>query len=468
MNRQIADKLFLKSALCHQNEQISIGQVLLWLRKQSNKVEVSVTQCPLKAIEGWNYNEKKDLIEHQSGGFFSIEGIDIKSNCLQEEWQQPIINQAEVGYLGIIAKEINSVLHFLLQAKIEPGNVNYVQLSPTLQATCSNYTRVHKGKKPLYLDYFINARPEQVLVDQLQSEQGGRFLRKRNRNIIIKITEEIKIGERFIWLTLSQIKSLMQYDNVVNMDTRSVISCISFGKKIENDIRLETSSTDPRKMDFLKSSMSTISKFTIFQLMSFLANIKSKCVLNIEKVKLNCLDNWSIDEMKIFHHENKYFEVIAVDVEINNREVLNWSQPMITPIHQGLCAFLVKKINGVIHFIVQGKIECGGLDLVEFAPTVQLLTRNYKTIQKFQAPFLQEILEAKKANIVFDTLQSEEGGRFYRDSNRYMMVIADDNLCEELPDNYTWVTLNQLHTFLKFNNFINVQARSLIAAIEYL
>ena len=99
---------------------------------------------------------------------------------------------------------------------------------------------------------------------------------------------------------------------------------------------------------------------------------------------------------------------------------------------------------------------------------MQLLTRNYKTIQKFQAPFLQEILEAKKANIVFDTLQSEEGGRFYRDSNRYMMVIADDNLCEELPDNYTWVTLNQLHTFLKFNNFINVQARSLIAAIEYL
>ena len=28
---------------------------------------------------------------------------------------------------------------------------------------------------------------EQIILDQLQSEQGGRFLRKRNRNIIIKI-----------------------------------------------------------------------------------------------------------------------------------------------------------------------------------------------------------------------------------------------------------------------------------------
>jgi len=467
MNHQISDKLFLKSALHHQSEQTSVEQVLSWLVRQNNKIEVSVTQCPLKAIKGWSCDKKVGLIKHQSGGFFSIEGINVASNCLQEKWQQPIINQSEVGYLGIITKEINGVLHFLLQAKIEPGNTNHVQLSPTLQATRSNYTRVHKGRIPLYLDYFINAKPEQVLVDQLQSEQGSRFLRKRNRNIIIKITEEIKIHKQFIWLTLSQIKSLMQYDNIVNMDTRSVISCISFGKKIKNDIELETSLIDSRKIDFLKSSMSINSKSTIFQLISFLTNIKSKCVLNIERVKLNCLDDWSIDEMKIFHNENKFFEVIAVDVQINNREVLNWSQPMIAPTHQGLCAFLVKKINGVIHFIVQGKIECGNLDIVEFAPTVQLLTRNYKTIQQSQVLFLQEVLETKKSNIIFDTLQSEEGGRFYQDSNRYMMVMADNNLCEELPDNYTWMTLNQLQTFLKFNNFINVQARSLIAAIEY-
>lgn len=70
-------------------------------------------------------------------------------------WDQPIINQPEIGFLGFIVKKIQGVYHFLMQAKIEPGNLNVVQLSPTLQATRSNYTRVHKGAIPKYLEYFI-------------------------------------------------------------------------------------------------------------------------------------------------------------------------------------------------------------------------------------------------------------------------------------------------------------------------
>lgn len=41
--------------------------------------------------------------------------------------EQPIIIQPEIGYLGIICREINGVLHFLMQAKIESGNVNCVK-----------------------------------------------------------------------------------------------------------------------------------------------------------------------------------------------------------------------------------------------------------------------------------------------------------------------------------------------------
>jgi len=76
-------------------------------------------------------------------------------------------------------KKINGILYFLMQAKIEPGNINAVQLSPTLQATKSNYTQVHKGNVPLYLSYFLEERKDvTILLDQLQSEQGARFLKK--------------------------------------------------------------------------------------------------------------------------------------------------------------------------------------------------------------------------------------------------------------------------------------------------
>ena len=121
-----------------------------------------------------------------------------------------------------------------MQAKIEPGNVNCVQISPTLQATKSNYSQIHKGKQPLYLDYFVNASPDQIILDQLQSEQGARFLRKRNRNIIIKVEEDVEEHDDFRWMTLGQIKELMRYDNMVNMDTRTVLS----GLKISDYLSL--------------------------------------------------------------------------------------------------------------------------------------------------------------------------------------------------------------------------------------
>ena len=93
--------------------------------------------------------------------FLVLKGLGLIQNWGSiKSWDQPIINQPEVGYLGFITKSINGVLHFLSQAKIEPGNVNFVQISPTLQATRSNYSQVHKGKKPLFLEYFQKATQE--------------------------------------------------------------------------------------------------------------------------------------------------------------------------------------------------------------------------------------------------------------------------------------------------------------------
>jgi oxidase EvaA len=77
------------------------------------------------------------------------------------------------------------------------------------------------------------------------------------------------------------------------------------------------------------------------------------------------------------------------------------------------------------------------------------------------------VLNAKPEQIVFDTLQSEEGGRFFREQNRNMIIVANEEIPEQLPDKYIWMTLNQLYTFLKFNNYLNIQARSLIAAISF-
>lgn len=470
MKKKIYNEM-LVSCISANNGVFALDFVIKWLKQQNERVKVKITPIKFNELVLWHYDQVSGSIRHNSGKFFSIDGIDVKTNLgIISSWQQPIINQPEIGYLGIIVKPINGILHFLMQAKIEPGNVNYVQLSPTIQATKSNYTRVHEGKKPAFLEYFQKATPDQILLDQLQSEQGARFLRKRNRNIIIQVDEIEDIPDNFIWLTLAQIKQLMTYDNLVNMDTRTVISGIPFGgldtvHQIEknNPMLAQRLMLNP----FARSYFDTEFALNDFDdIISFITQRKSHFELEIKQVPLKELKNWVFDEWSIHHEEHKYFKVIAVKVEIENREVTSWTQPMIEPAQEGLCAFVCKEINGVLHFAVQAKLECGNFDIIELAPTVQCLTGNYRNNVSRSLPFLEYVLNAPKEKIVFDNLQSEEGGRFFKEQNRNMLVLAGDEIPIELPEHYIWMTLNQMHTFLKFNNYLNIQARSLLAALN--
>ncbi len=470
MNR--SSELFLRSALTLESTFHDLAYIKGWIRQQNENVYVRVSKIPFSKLNNWYFSESSQNLMHVTGKFFSIDGIRVRTNRDVKEWEQPIINQPEIGYLGFITKEFHGVLHFLMQAKIEPGNVNYVQLSPTLQATKSNYTQVHKGKQPDYLDYFIHARKEQILVDQLQSEQGARFLRKRNRNIIIKIDEDIPLLDNFIWLTLGQIKLLMLEDNLINMDTRTVISGITFSKREEqtdlNQMNWEKFNLTNNGRKFLTSLMSVDQQLNSFDdIIQFITRKKCEFELVVDKVPLKSIDKWIVGESSIYHIDQKYFKVIAVEVEIGNREVVRWSQPMIEPAQEGICAFVCKELKGVMHFAVQAKLEAGNFDIIEFAPTVQCLTGNY-LLQPNEVPFLEIVLNTPRERVLFDTLQSEEGGRFFREQNRNMLVLAGDEMAEELPDSFIWMTLNQLQNFIRFNNYVNIQARSLIAALSFI
>ena len=128
---------FLISAI-HKGYYIGTIEVLAWMKKLNNEVQSKIEQIPLCELRDWKYRD--DRVRHDSGKFFSIDGIRIETNYRDvRTWDQPIINQPEIGFLGFIVKKIQGVYHFLMQAKIEPGNLNVVQLSPTLQATRSNY-----------------------------------------------------------------------------------------------------------------------------------------------------------------------------------------------------------------------------------------------------------------------------------------------------------------------------------------
>ena len=439
-------KGLIESLLTTVNPFNSTDEVVAWIERRNREVEVRVEEVPFADLNGWHFDATTGNLVHDSGKFFSIVGIDVRTNTgCEQHWTQPIINQPEVGYLGIICKEFDGVLYFLLQAKIEPGNVNCVQLSPTLQATRSNYTQVHGGKKPAYLEYFQNAKPDQIVLDQLQSEQGARFLRKRNRNIIIRVEEDIAVGEDFRWLTLGQIKALMRRDNTVNMDTRTVLSGLRGGEGRTTDVPL----------------------LTIDDILHRLSALKSTYELETEKIPLKNVGDWMVTPYEIVRSDRKFFRILGVNVTISNREVAQWCQPIVQPMQEGICVLFRQKINGIEHYLLQAKVECGNFDVVELAPTIQCLTGDYRTEVPERRPrYLFDYLEGRLPGTkLFETMQSEEGGRFFHEQNRNIVYELDESVNLPIYENFFWMTLQQIKEFLRFNNYLNIQVRSLISML---
>lgn len=474
MQRKAQEKhlMFLRSALTEANPMMSTTDIIAWLARRNQETYVEVRRRELDALNKWHFDSITGDLRHETGKFFSIVGVEVQTSWphVRPEWSQPIINQPEVGFLGIIAKEMDGVLYFLMQAKIEPGNVNHVQLSPTLQATRSNYTRAHHGKSPRYLEYFLERNRYPVLLDQLQSEQGGRFLRKRNRNIIIHVQEDIDLHEDFVWLTLGQLQRLTRVDNLVNMDTRTVLSGIPFGdfssRVVDFYSTLHSGASDPFRSRILKSLLDGESSlFSFDEIITWMTHLKATSELAVRQIPLKDVQEWVHEPLAIRHQDHKYFRVIGVEVEIGNREVTSWMQPMVEPAQEGLCAFIMKEVEGVFHFLVQAKLECGNFDILELAPTVQCLTGNFRNTARGSLPFLEEVLSASPEQVYLDTLQSEEGGRFFREQNRNIIIEMKEDFSPDLPPNYIWMTLNQLKTFIQFNNYLNIQARSLLSAI---
>ncbi|MEV0444325.1 NDP-hexose 2,3-dehydratase family protein [Streptomyces spectabilis] len=415
-----------------------------WLAGRAQAHRFAVERIPLAALDGWSFDAGTGNLGHHSGRFFTVEGLHVNTGAPPfPQWRQPIIHQAETGILGILAKEFDGVLHFLMQAKMEPGNPNLLQLSPTVQATRSNYTKVHRGSDVKYIEYFTTPGRGRPLADVLQSEHGSWFYRKANRNMLVLTDEDVAVDDDFCWLTLGQLGELLCQDTVVNMDARTVLACLP---GLPAEPRAQHSDTE---------------------LLSWFTGERSRHEVRAERIPLHDTTGWRRDEWAIGHEAGRYFRVVALAVQAGNREVTSWSQPLFEPVGRGVTAFLCRRIADVPHVLAHARVEGGFLDTVELGPTVQYTPDNYAHLAGIdRPPFLDEVLAADPRRIRYDVVHSEEGGRFLNAVSRYLFVDAEGtDLAVDPPDGYRWVTPGQLSALARHAHYVNVQARTLLACL---
>ncbi len=437
-----------------------------WYAEQRVRNRFEVTRIPFSDLRGWQFHPETGNLGHTSGRFFTVEGLSVETNWGHyPSWAQPIINQPEIGILGIAVKEFDGVLHCLMQAKMEPGNLNTIQLSPTVQATRSNFTGVHGGRGITFIEYFRDPDRGRVVVDSLQSEQASWFLRKRNRNMIVEVTEDVPAHEDFVWLTIGQIHQLLAQDNIVNMDARTVLSCIPFDAP---NGPARWGPAGPFREGLVRSmSADQGAVHSTGEILSWLTDLKTRHALVQRSVPLREVEHWQLSADEIGHEAGKYFTIIAADVRAANREVTSWTQPLLAPVECGRVAMIVRRIDGVLHLLLRARLEAGVLNVAELGPTVQCLPGNFRDLPEEQRPpYLDLVLTAEPEQLRYDVVQSEEGGRFYHAENRYQIIEVGEEFELDEASECRWMTVDQVTRLLTHSNYLNIQTRSLLAGLH--
>ncbi|TCK24516.1 NDP-hexose 2,3-dehydratase family protein [Pseudonocardia endophytica] len=447
-----------------QRDPVGAARVREWIADRNTARAHTVSRVTFEELDRWGFDTRTGNLRHDTGRFFSVEGLRVETDTGPvRSWNQPIINQPEIGILGILVAEHDGVLHCLLQAKSEPGNVNGVQLSPTVQATRSNYTGVHAGKSVPFIEYFRSPGDGRVLSDVLQSEQAAWFYRKRNRNMIVEVDGPLPVGEDFRWVTLGQLHELCAVDNLVNMDTRTVLAGMPGG------FEGAAGTSDRGLADALARSADTAigGLHTTGELLSWITDRQTEPEVRTSLIPLDDVDDWRRAPDRVHRDDEAFFSVVAVDVASPGREVSAWTQPLLEPHGIGRVAMVVARFDGVLHALMHARVEPGYLEAVELAPTVQWTPRAYSSLGLEPPEFLDVVTAAEGTDrVLFDAELSEEGGRFLHARNRYQIVEVANPVDDRTTPDHQWMTIGQLTGLLQHNNYVNVQARSLVACLR--
>ena len=413
---------------------MKIKELNKWINNQKIKNKMSISKINIMDILNWKIDSKK--IYNKNKSFFSI--IPFKFTDSQKAvWFQPLIIQKEVGILGILKKRYRSLDYYLLQAKVEPGNINGIQLSPTVQATKSNYLRKHGGKKTNYLDFFIKKKNLNIVSNLKLSEQGSRYLDKSNKNILIDIKNtKIKKIQNFIWVTKKNLNYLLNKKNLLNMDTISVLSSSIKKNNIDNPIN--------KNLIILNNLTKFKKRFTI----------KKKII------SFGDLYNWKISKNKISDIKSKFFSIIFLKIKTNSREVSEWFQPIISDHYISFNGFLVRSINETMHYLLQYTLE-PGFTFPKYTSTVSIKNYNSKN-NNTKINFFNFF---KKNNKIINFINSDEGGRFYKNETHNSICVLNSKENLSLKKNFIWVSHNQVINLIN-KNLLSIEARNLFASFN--
>ncbi|KKP36779.1 MAG: NDP-hexose 23-dehydratase [Candidatus Roizmanbacteria bacterium GW2011_GWA2_32_13] len=416
-----------------------ISEVTSWLKQMTQSSQIKNSFISFE--ESFEWSIAQGSLVHKSGGFFKIIGIKW-INAHGKEISQPLIEQNEIGTLGFLARRKNNLTELLVQAKVEPGNVGFAQLSPTHQATLSNSLRLHGGNFPPFTEFFLQKNNLHVLYESLQSEQGLRFFGKRNKNIILYTHKHIENMKTHRWFQVEELMELLHEPYLINTDARSVLVSSPWEKLI-NRIPFTRYKTNFAK-ELYNSFVSVSRQETVNEEINKLSRL-SKKINRPSIVALDKIQGWTVSDKEISTPLSEEFSVKQIRIKMLGREVGSWDQPILYSPWPLYITLLCGKKDKILYFAFKYQIEPGLYNLIELGPT----DMSYKD-------------NSYDGQLIIKSHQSEEGGRFYQNKSIYRIIdIGEIKKSSET----VWLTLGDIHKLFTYEGIFTNEARSILVLL---
>jgi oxidase EvaA len=259
-------------------------------------------------------------------------------------------------------------------------------------------------------------------------------------------------------MTLGQLKELMKYENLVNMDARTVISCLPL-----HLADAEVTKQYFRNMPLYRSMLIGDKVNHVAEIYNYINNCRMFDDQEASLIPLENLKEWEWQNGEFVNKIGYHFKVIFCDIEIEGREVKRWTQPLFEATGIATFGLLCTEVDGIMKFVVRSKSEIGNFDGPELLPLIQREADEEPSgvIEEF---FMKQYLS--KNGIVHDIILSEEGGRFYHEQNQNIILNIPKECLPELPEGYFLVDYRTLSELVQVNNVLNIQLRNLLSLLE--
>lgn len=393
-----------------------------------------IENVPLHALDNWLLSDDLSL-SHTSGYFFSTIGC---KNIFNGN-ASVLIDQNEVGLLLCFIQSENDKLSLeasiFCSIKFEPGNDPLYQLSPSIQKTFSNIKGIHGGSKFDFGVYSSFITHEYYC--SLLTEQSNSFLHKKNLNVAYSVNNKFRAdflskNPMSLEITIRDLIAYSLLDNCIHIDLRSSM-CTYLCQLycILNDIFASSIHYDEYLNFFSRLAFERQTPWRFLKISEF-------CVY----------DDFAIVNMETPSRTAQ--KVVGVSVEVQGREVLSWSQPLIDCTRSTFDLFYSQTRNN-LHVLAYANVGIGSRNEIELLP--------YICECEFSRNSLLTFFSAK---LVHSSLQSEEGGRFYRRHNIHNLYSCTSSEIKPTIDglDFLWLDVHSVLYLLKSTQHISIELRS--------